>query len=207
MRISTCLLVVTFFAPALAAQTRSICAAPDSAPIVAWHSRWDTVISYSARTDDAQSGIITIPVDPAGSGYTPGDREAIYGHYRLVAILVGKRGTDMKYNGELWLSPPTKAFLARNEFDPHFSPDRAVSGAIVGSGIVGTVSGNPQDSMPVEGYFHVAGHLSFSDQLGVMDGGGFWVEKWDGFQLQGWWHTPGAMVPPPLGYFCATRDR
>jgi hypothetical protein len=205
MRTLMFLVALSLLASGLAAQRDSGCAAPDSAPIIAWHSRWDTADVSSGVRDTNTSGIITIPVDPNSPGYRTVDRDAIYGHYRLVAVLVGKRDTDIRYDGQLRLSPPTRETLAHNEANKYFRTDRAVSGALIGSELVRAISDTPQDSVPLEGYFDVAGYLSFSDRLGVEDGGAFWVERWDTRHLQGWWNPSGATIPPPLGYFCASR--
>jgi hypothetical protein len=203
MRIVSIVLLIQLLAGGLYAQSASTCSPPDSAPVLAWHRIWDSASVYSAEARRAQSRIIALPVWPAHPA--PVDRSQVFGRYSLVAVLVGQGGTDWVGAGELRFAPPNPETLGRHEANQYFNPERMISGILTGSSLTGAVTGNSGDSVMMEGVFDPLGKLDFSPGLGTEDGGGFTATEWSYQALRGWWNPPGAVDPPQLGYFCATR--
>jgi hypothetical protein len=206
MRIVSIVLTISLLGGELSAQSMPQCSPLDSAPVLAWHRTWDTDSAPSpyAAFGNAQSDIINVPLGPEQKQpehVVQVDRAQVYGRYRLVAILVGRKGNDQRAVGEVRFFPPTTGMVGRHGFHP----DRMVSGVLIGSELARGLSGESRDSLPLEGVFIPSGALDVSDALGMEDGGSFSAIQWSPHLLRGWWNPPGAVIPPPLGYFCAVR--
>ena len=178
-----------------------ICAPPDSAPLVEWHSKWDRIPPDSLLHfgQIGQSGIFTITY-PAEPNVTPQDL-ALGGSYTLTAHLLQQGSADLVLRGRLRLDAP--ALTGRRNF----------RGWLVGPELVRTLTLEQADSLPIYGEVTPDGRAGFRQEFGnedtgehvYVDVGGFSVLESTEKGIRGWWAPNGAVVPDWLGYYCAER--
>lgn len=183
--------------PPRAVRDTARCTPVDSGRVAAWHQAWDYADLAPAVYGIAQSGVL----DMAPLAHTGARLKQVTGHFALTVSMLRQAAPDEVHTYRLDLTLPSGTERQQREDDENWLSDAtALRGQLV------SLDTAAVDTIAVVGALRRDQWFAFGSADGFLaeDGESYTVVELTSHGFRGW-YTDGALVPTPLGFFCAER--